>query len=133
MRSAFATMVMALSAPMVLIAHHPLNAFDTSRTVEIRGVVATVEWMNPHPVITLDAIGPDGKAARWRAELQGIPNELVRRGWSSASVKAGDAVVVRGYPERVPPPAGWQPTLTAIEIVVAGAAKLDASSRTRWW
>ena len=102
MRSAFATMVMALSAPMVLIAHHPLNAFDTSRTVEIRGVVATVEWMNPHIYTHVEAVDPDShKTVVFKVE-GGPPNSLYRQGWRKDTVKAGDTVSVSGVRAKIP-------------------------------
>ena len=77
-------------------AHHSFAAqYDPEKPVELKGVVTKVEWMNPHARFYLDVKGADGKTTSWNFELAS-PNYLKRAGWSSTSLKAGDAIFVEG-------------------------------------
>jgi hypothetical protein len=109
-------------------AHHSLIAeFDTARTVQVRGVVTKVEWMNPHANVYLTVTDPDGTTTSWQMELQGPPHELERKGWSKTSVKPGDTVVAKGFLPRKQPSAQLL-RLSASELTLAGGPTLDASS-----
>jgi Family of unknown function (DUF6152) len=61
--AAFALMF-SLTAP-ALHAHHSIaGQFDMTQTVRLTGVVAKVEWANPHVYLFLEskeAAGPDGE------------------------------------------------------------------------
>jgi hypothetical protein len=77
-----------------LLAHHSFAAeYDSTKKVELKGVVTKFEWMNPHAHFYLDVTGKDGKVANWNLELAS-PNMLVRNGWRRTSLKEGDQVVV---------------------------------------
>jgi hypothetical protein len=83
------------SAP--IFAHHSFSAeYDGTKTVELKGTVTKVEWMNPHArfyVDVKDEASP--KAVNWEFEL-GSPNGLMRSGWTRNSLKEGDVVQVSG-------------------------------------
>jgi hypothetical protein len=67
-----------LIAGAPLLAHHSFAAeYDSSKKVELKGVVTKFEWMNPHAHFYLDVSDKDGKVANWNLELAS-PNMLVR-------------------------------------------------------
>ena len=77
-----------------LLAHHSFDAqYDRNRTVEMKGVVTKVEWMNPHARFYVDVRDEDGRVTNWNMEL-GSPNGLIRAGWTRTSLKVGDEVTV---------------------------------------
>jgi Family of unknown function (DUF6152) len=83
-----------------LLAHHSFAAeYDSSKKVELKGVVTKFEWMNPHAHFYLDVTDKDGKVANWNLELAS-PNMLVRNGWRRTSLKEGDQVVVVASPAK---------------------------------
>jgi Family of unknown function (DUF6152) len=75
-------------------AHHSFAAeYDSTKKIELKGVVTKFEWTNPHAHFYLDVTGPDGKVANWNLELAS-PNMMQRNGWTRHSLKEGDHVVV---------------------------------------
>lgn len=70
MRTRFgaALVVAGLLAVMPVSAHHSLNAeFDQTRTVTIKGVMTSVEWINPHIFIYIDTM-ENGIKTTWAVE-----------------------------------------------------------------
>ncbi|MGH8258485.1 MAG: DUF6152 family protein [Steroidobacteraceae bacterium] len=81
-------------------AHHSFAVFfQTSRTVSVTGIVTAVEFSNPHGLIHLNVMRPDGTLETWTAETNS-PSILVRRGWSKNTLKLGETVTVQGWPAR---------------------------------
>ena len=77
------------------LAHHSFSAeYDRSKSVNLKGTVTKVEWMNPHARFYLD-VADGGKTTNWEFEL-GSPNGLMRSGWTRNSLKVGDVVSVSG-------------------------------------
>ena len=86
-----------VGATVSLTAHHAFAAeFDANKPVEFTGVVAKMEWVNPHVWITLDVKKPDGSVEQWKFEA-GTPNVLFRRGFTKESLLPGTQVKVDGY------------------------------------
>jgi hypothetical protein len=91
--------VLAASAGLLitgapLLAHHSFAAeYDSTKKIELKGVVTKFEWMNPHAHFYVDVTDKDRKVANWNLELAS-PNMLVRNGWRRTSLKEGDQVVV---------------------------------------
>jgi Family of unknown function (DUF6152) len=81
---------------LVLLFHHSFAAeFDTTKPVELKGIVTRLDWVNPHAWIYLDVKDEKGNVTSWGCEL-GSPNLLMRNGWTRESLKAGDFVIVNG-------------------------------------
>ncbi len=82
-------------AAVPMLAHHSFSAeYDRSKSVNLKGTVTKVEWMNPHARFYLD-VADGGKTTNWEFEL-GSPNGLMRSGWTRNSLKVGDVVSVSG-------------------------------------
>jgi len=91
--------LLPLLTTMPATAHHSLLAeFDPEKTVELTGVVAKIEWTNPHTYIYMD-VRTGGGMERWAWQLAS-PNGLVRHGWSPNSIQVGDRITVNGTPAR---------------------------------
>ena len=79
------------------LAHHAFSAeFDANKPIRLEGVVAKMEWVNPHAWIHIDVKKPDGTTERWMIE-GGTPNTLFRRGITKDSLLPGTTIVVTGY------------------------------------
>jgi len=78
------------------LAHHSGAAeFDSSKKIDLTGVVTAVEWTNPHAHFYMDVKDASGTVANWNLELAS-PNVLIRNGWKRNSIKPGDTVSVTG-------------------------------------
>ena len=83
-----------------LRAHHSFAAeYDANKPIKITGVVAKLEWMNPHARFYVDVKGTDGTITNWNFELGAIP-VLLKQGWRKDSLKVGDQVTVEGSAAR---------------------------------
>ena len=83
-----------------VFAHHSFAVFfDEARSVTVRGTVTEFQFRNPHGLIRMKSVDKDGKEQVWKAETNS-PSILERRGWSKDSLKAGDEVVIDGWPAR---------------------------------
>ena len=81
-------------------AHHSFAAeYDSSKKVELTGIVTKFEWTNPHAHFYVDVTDPKGKVANWNLELAS-PNMMMRNGWTRHSLKEGDHVVVVASPAK---------------------------------
>jgi hypothetical protein len=88
--------VMWLAAGSPALAHHSGAAeFDSTKKIDLTGVVTKVEWTNPHAHFYMDVKDPSGNVANWNLELAS-PNVLIRNGWKRNSVTPGDTVSVTG-------------------------------------
>jgi hypothetical protein len=78
-------------------AHHKRAAFyDLSAPVTLKGTIARVDWQNPHATIHVSVSDPAGLAEEWVVEGSALA-VLTGRGWTSGSLKQGDAVTVSGF------------------------------------
>jgi hypothetical protein len=83
------------------VAHHSGAMFDRSKRVTIVGTLKELQWVNPHAWI--EVVGaPDGSGApvQWSFELGGGGGSLRGMGMTRTNPKAGDKVVIIGYPLR---------------------------------
>jgi Flp pilus assembly secretin CpaC len=100
--------VAATSLPA--LAHHGWNWAEDQQS-ELKGTVKSVSMAPPHPSLKVTAA--DGK--EWLIDLAN-PNQTERSGFTAASAKAGDAIVVLG--NRAKDKA--QLWMKAVRITVAG-------------
>lgn len=95
-RSLAALLVSLASASA--IAHHSFAVhYDGGRIESVSGVVEEFRFRNPHGVIRVNGASSDGTEGTWTIETNS-PNILKRRGWTEESIKAGDEVVIEGFP-----------------------------------
>ena len=91
-------------------AHHGWEWAEAQQT-ELKGTVRSVSMAPPHP--SLQVTADDGVA--WQIDL-GNPNLTQRSGFTAASAKAGDAIVVLGNRHKDKA----QRLMKAVRITVAG-------------
>jgi hypothetical protein len=85
--------MMMTVAGAVLAAHHAPVMFDRTVNKTLIGTVVEFAWTNPHSSIQLDVPNEAGGIDRWGVEM-GSPNSMVKVGWRSTLLKAGDKVTV---------------------------------------
>jgi Family of unknown function (DUF6152) len=78
-----------------LFAHHGSAAYDNTKLVTLTGTITDFEFIQPHPIISLDATDDHGNIVKWSIEMTS-PNHLVRYGWNSKKLKPGDEITVSG-------------------------------------
>ena len=79
------------------LAHHSFAAeYDANKPVTLKGVIAKVEWTNPHIRFYMDVKNPGGQTARWEISGPSV-NALARNGGKKDSLKIGEAVTVEGF------------------------------------
>jgi hypothetical protein len=101
--------VMMVGATTVADAHHAVqNQFDVNVTLEKRGVLKKIDWINPHAWFHFGEVdeagnpvmGPDGLQVTWSIETTG-PNGLRRLGLSDRRLfQLGETYSFSGYPDR---------------------------------
>ena len=97
--AAFVLCTMALTMPRAL-GHHSFAAlFDSSRTVEVSGVVTEFQFRNPHCYILLDVEGDRAEQTEWELETTS-PGQLIRIGLTPDNLKPGDEISAIGNPTR---------------------------------
>jgi len=108
------------------LAHQELAAkFDTSKTVNVKGIVTKFDWANPqvHVFINVTDNSPT-KVSNWAVELESIV-ELQKAGYTKDSLKPGDAVTVSGNPARDGSRQVWATSFTANTGANAGKKLFD--------
>ncbi len=88
-------------------AHHGAAQFenDPAKRLVLKGTVVEWLWANPHCFLQFDVQGEDGQTVRWVVETSNPP-DMVNRGWSIRSFKAGDEVTVTVRPVKSGRPVG---------------------------
>ena len=64
--------------------------------VTVKGTVTALSWENPHPMISLDVHGTDGKSEKWSVGGPAI-TRMEASGWSRTTLKVGDVITGIGY------------------------------------
>lgn len=88
-----------LSAPLAFAHHSFAVHFEAEASKEVKGVVESFKFANPHGMLYFNVTDANGQVTKWRAETNS-PNILRRRGWSRDSLKPGDEITVLGFPAR---------------------------------
>jgi hypothetical protein len=92
-----ALLVVAVLVSSSAYAHHSAAGIDRNKTVTVEGTVKAFKWGNPHSWLEVEVANSKGSTDLWNFEMN-PPAYLVRSGWKSSSVKAGDKVKVTGRP-----------------------------------
>lgn len=103
--TAFCMAAGLLAASAAAGAHHGAATFDTGKRLVMEGTVTEWVWSNPHCFLKFDVTEPDGTSRKWTVET-GNPPDMVNRGWSRRSFKAGDLVTVTVEPVKSGNPVG---------------------------
>ena len=103
----FAITFSLLIVSVPIMAHHGTANFenDPAKRVTVKGTVVEWVWANPHCFLQFDTKSEDGKMVRWVVETSNPP-DMVNRGWSIRSFKAGDEVTVTIRPVKNGKPIG---------------------------
>lgn len=80
-------------------AHHGGSAYDAAHPLTLTGTVKEFQFIQPHPLITLEAKDDQGNVVEWSVEMT-APNHLVHYGWSGKKLKPGDQITVTGLPSK---------------------------------
>lgn len=81
------------------LAHHGGSAYDSAHPLTVTGTVREFQFIQPHPLITLEVKDDQGNVVEWSVEMT-APNHLVHYGWSGKKLKPGDQITVTGLPSK---------------------------------
>jgi len=100
MRSSMSCVVAGTVAALLVctsaLAHHgAASIYDMTKETTIKATVTEYVWTNPHTELGISLSG--GTKTELLLEL-GSPPNIRNRGWTSRTVKAGDAVTVTFHP-----------------------------------
>ena len=105
MRHRFGGLLAALTiavASATVLAHHSVpGQFDVSKPMTLKGVIAKIDWINPHIYIHLDVKEPDGTTSTWA--LATLPTAMMRRAGLTRETlqgKTGEEVTINAVPAR---------------------------------
>jgi hypothetical protein len=132
MRRLLIASALAIGFAAPALAHHSPAAFEATKTVTLAGTVKDFRWQNPHSWI--DVMVPNGKGQEvlWTVELTS-PTYLVKSGWKSNTLKAGDKVTVVGRPLKTGEPGSaifMSVTLADGRRLTESPARLGGSATT---
>jgi Family of unknown function (DUF6152) len=122
-RIIFLVVVGLLAGCVPLFAHHGNAAYDTARTVTVKGTVTDYIWSNPHVFVKVDAKDDSGSTVHWIVEGQN-PVSMLQIGWTKNTFKPGDEVEIEAIPAKNGNPVAFlgsaSPTAPRKRIVING-------------
>jgi hypothetical protein len=84
------------------LAHHSVpGQFDMSKPMTLKGVVAKIDWINPHIYLHLEVKEADGTMATWA--LATLPTAMMRRAGLTREMlqgKPGEVLTIDAIPAR---------------------------------
>jgi hypothetical protein len=86
------------AAPALLVAldasaHHSVaGQFDTTKKLELTGVIKEVDWNNPHVYVHLDVKDEKGAVTSWRLET--LPTAMLRKAGLNKDMIIADGMAV---------------------------------------
>ncbi len=109
--SGAAAMLASALLSATAVGHHSFAMFDMDSKVSFSGVVAEVQWTNPHVWIEIDVPNKDGQTVRHGVEFTSRVH-LARRGFTRTTINPGDQVtfVVSPYVDGRPGGRFWTVT-----------------------
>jgi hypothetical protein len=100
-----------LAGSAAVVAHHGAATFDTGKRITMEATVTEWVWSNPHCFLKFETKEANGTVRNWTVETSNPP-DMVNRGWSRRSFKAGDKVTVVVEPVKSGNPVGRLLTVT---------------------
>lgn len=91
-----ALVILALVFAAVPLSAHHSWPVSMDRLVTVKGTVTDFAWANPHPMITLEVQGNDGKTEKWKVGGPAIVR-MTNNGWTKTTLKPGDVITGIGY------------------------------------
>jgi hypothetical protein len=83
------------------LAHHSATAtYIHGQVVKIEGTLKEFIWRNPHSFMKVEATDAKGEKQIWVIE-GAAPQQLTEGGLTASTLRAGDRVIVTGYPGRI--------------------------------
>jgi hypothetical protein len=117
-----AAFMLALSVPAG--AHHnAISFFHQDQTVEVKGVVKSWRFTNPHPALRIEVTDEKGQVVLYEVSFGNTAaTALAKRGWSIDTFKVGETVIAKGHPSKAPGSHGIDGSVTRADgsPVVAG-------------
>ena len=102
----FAAVIMGgISIRVPLLAHHGSAAFDSGKTLVLKGTVKEWLYSNPHCLLRLEVTDASGTIVTWIGEGQ-APHTIFPAGYRKDSFKPGDQVTVTLEPAKEDRPLG---------------------------
>ena len=93
------SLIAALFFTAAAHAHHGSADYHVDREITVTGVVKEWRWTNPHTWVYVAVARADGSIEQWEGE--GPPLTWAsQRGWSGATLRAGDELSMVMYPSR---------------------------------
>ena len=77
------------------LAHHSVLPFDDAHGTVVTGTVTRFLWQNPHTLVALEVVEPDGRVAHWTIESES-PRILERLGWTERTLEVGARIEAQG-------------------------------------
>ena len=123
LRSISFLVVGLLAVSVSLFAHHGNAAYDTTKTITVKGTVTDFVWANPHVFVKVDVKDEGGNLVHWIVEAQN-PVSMTQIGWSKNTFKTGDEVEIEAMQAKNGNPVGFlgssSPTAPRKRIVING-------------
>jgi hypothetical protein len=101
-RRAATAAAVTLCATTTALAHHGLGRFDRSKEVEFTGVIAGIDFVNPHSYLRFNVANANGATIAMRCEMRAA-TLLRRSGWSAEMFVIGAEATVYGFAHRDDP------------------------------
>jgi len=105
-----------------LSAHHGSAAFESGKSIVMKGTVTRWFWANPHCFLSYDVKDESANITHWVAETSNPP-DMINRGWSKETFKPGDEVTVTVQPVKNGRPAG-----RLLQVVLPNGKTLHSAS-----
>ena len=83
-----------------VFAHHSASSeYDTTRTIQVTGVMTKFDWINPHAEMRMDVPESPGHTTQWVISFAGL-SKLRLAGMNRSTLSVGTKYVCIGNPGR---------------------------------
>jgi hypothetical protein len=101
-----AVLGLVIAATMPTAAHHSIaSEYEFESEIELTGVLARMDWINPHPILHLDVTDDGGNTTRWIIQSAnsllgtGATSDL-RRAPKQGGLASGKSYTIFGFPAK---------------------------------